>query len=184
MAPDDILTFWFEDAGPDRWYRKSDAFDSEIRARFEHFAIDQVARLQMTKTHKWEEVPESTLALIILTDQFSRNMYRGTVAAFAWDDLALAVATRMVDKGWDLKIDMGRRAFIYMPFMHSEDPDMQARCVYLADSRLEDGSTLHHAREHEKVIARFGRFPHRNDILGRESTLEEIAFLDSGGYAP
>ncbi len=111
-------------------------------------------------------------------------MYRDTPAAFAWDHLALAVAGRMVDKGWDVKIDQARRAFVYMPFMHAEDIKAQNECVRLVDARLNDSSTLHHAKEHRKVIDRFGRFPHRNDILGRHSTPEEISFLKSGGYAP
>ena len=111
-------------------------------------------------------------------------MYRGTKAAYAFDDKALAYAEVISDKGWDLKIDQSRRAFIYMPFMHSENLTAQNTCVRLVDSRLDDSNTLHHSIEHRKVIERFGRFPHRNDILGRESTPEEIAFLKNGGYTP
>jgi len=182
--PAQILAFWFEEAGAKRWYRKSDAFDSDIRARFEALALDQVALLQKSGEHPWEAEPDSTLALIILLDQFSRNMYRDTPAAFAWDAFALAAAEHMTAKGWDLKIALDRRAFIYMPYMHSEDMVFQDRCVYLVDSRLDDDSTLHHAKEHRKVIAKFGRFPHRNAILGRESTDAETTFLKSGGYSP
>lgn len=124
------------------------------------------------------------MALIIALDQFPRNIYRGTKAAFAFDEAALQHAKVMTDKGWDLKIDQSRRAFVYMPFMHTEDITAQDNCVRLMDARLDNANNLHHAKEHRKVIERFGRFPHRNAILGRESTAEEIAFLKSGGYAP
>lgn len=130
----------------------------------------------------WETTPDSYLAVIIVLDQFSRNMYRDTKAAFAWDDKALSLAQTMVDKGWDLKIAQDRRAFIYMPFMHAEDLSMQNECVRLVDSRLLDANTLHHAKEHRNVIKRFGRFPHRNAILGRSSSPEETLFLKNGGY--
>jgi len=132
----------------------------------------------------WETAPETMLALIIVLDQFSRNMYRGTKAAYAWDKLALGAAQRMVDKGWDLKIDHNRRAFIYMPFMHAEDLAAQNECVRLVDSRLSEADTLHHAKEHRKLIKRFGRFPHRNAVIGRPSTVEEKNFLKEGGYLP
>jgi len=179
--PEDILTFWFDAAGPKKWYNKSDAFDAEIRARFEAASVDMAAaRLQ--GAHPWEAEPDSTLALIIALDQFSRNMYRGTKAAFGWDPLSLKVAKDMTEKGWDLKVPQTRRAFAYMPFMHSENITDQDRCVALMDSRIDDASNLHHAKEHRKVIRKFSRFPHRNEILGRESTAEEIAFLKGGGY--
>ena len=111
-------------------------------------------------------------------------MYRGTRAAFAWDDKALNLAKTMVDKGWDIKTPQERRAFIYMPFMHAEDLEAQNMCVKLCDSRLDNASTLHHSIEHRKLIERFGRFPHRNSVLGRAPTNEEIAFLEGGGYSP
>lgn len=180
---DDILTFWFDEAGPERWYQKSDAFDAEIRARFEAAAIDMAAS-KLQGEHPWEAQPDSMLALIIALDQFPRKMYRGTKAAFAWDPLSLKTAKDMSEKGWDLKIPQDRRTFAYMPFMHSEDMTDQDRCVSLMDSRLDSESSLHHAKEHRKLIRKFGRFPHRNDILGRESTTEEISFLKNGGYAP
>lgn len=132
----------------------------------------------------WQSSPESSLALIIVLDQFPRNMYRGTKAAFAWDTKALAAAQAVIDKGWDLKTPQDRRAFIYMPFMHAEDLQAQNQCVSLVDSRLDDPSTLHHAKEHRKLIKRFGRFPHRNAVLGRKSTDAEMRFLNKGGYSP
>lgn len=183
-SPDqDILTFWFSEAGPKAWFTKSDAFDAKVRERFETRAIELAAKIT-SKPHKWEDRPESSLALIIALDQFPRNMYRDTSAAFAWDGRARRAAERMIAKGWDLKVAQDRRAFIYMPYMHSENLDDQNRCVELMDSRLEGDSNLRHAKSHRTLIEMFNRFPHRNKILGRESTLEEIEFLENGGYAP
>lgn len=181
---DDILTFWFETAGAEMWYKKSDAFDALIRAEFENTALELAGALSRSAPHSWEDRADGALALIIALDQFPRNMYRGTRAAFAWDALALNAAKRLVEKNHDLKIAQDRRAFIYMPYMHSEALADQDACVALVDQRLESENTLHHAREHRKVIARFGRFPHRNEILGRPSTAEEKKFLENGGYAP
>ena len=175
----DILTFWFDEAGPKKWFQRSDAFDAEIRRRFEETSLSL-----STDSQGWQSSPESSLALIIALDQFPRNMYRGTTASFAFDAKALSYAQAMTDKGWDLKIDQSRRAFAYMPFMHAEDISFQNECVRLMDMRLDNENNLHHAKEHRKVIKRFGRFPHRNAILGRESTPEEITFLKNGGYAP
>mgnify|MGYP000580846544 FL=1 len=184
MTPDQhILSFWFTQSGPKKWYAKSDAFDAEIRAKFESMAIDLAAKTS-PGPHPWEDRPESSLSLIIALDQFPRNMYRDTPAAFAWDERARLAAGRMIDKGWDLKISQDRRAFIYMPYMHSEDLDDQNHCVALIDSRLDSESSLHHAKAHRALIEQFGRFPHRNKILGRESTPAEIQFLADGGYAP
>lgn len=179
ITPDDILTFWFDEAGPKRWFQQSDAFDATVRMRFE----ERTLRLA-TDIETWGETPEGSLALLICLDQFPRNMYRGTKAAFAFDEKALSYAELMTDKGWDLKIDQSRRSFVYMPFMHAENITAQNQCVRLMDMRLDDASNLHHAKEHRKIIERFGRFPHRNEILGRDSTAEEIAFLKNGGYTP
>lgn len=180
----DILNFWFVESGPSDWFKKSDAFDSEIRARFEAQAIDLAADLILSAPHSFEEAPDSALALIIALDQFPRNMYRGSKAMFSWDSLALGAAKRCVEKGFDFKISQDRRAFIYMPYMHSENPDDQKRCVELCDARLSGEDTLRHAKAHCALIEQFGRFPHRNAILGRQSTPEEILFLEQGGYAP
>ena len=179
MTADDVLLFWFEEAGPKKWYKKSDAFDALIRQRFEETVLSLA-----TDVAGWDKTPNNLLALIIALDQFPRNIYRETTAAFAFDDRALGHTKTMTHKGWDLKIDQSRRAFAYMPLMHAEDMAAQNECVRLMDMRLDNENNLHHAKEHRKVIERFGRFPHRNAILGRESTAEEIAFLKSGGYAP
>jgi uncharacterized protein (DUF924 family) len=184
ISPSDILRFWFSETDKKHWFNATDAFDAEIRNRFEVSAMAAASSLLDTTPHGWEASIESSLALILMLDQFPRNMYRGTPGAFAWDSLAVAVAGRMVDKSWDLKTAQERRAFIYMPFMHSEDLAVQDKCVALCDARLEDESTLFHAKAHRKLILEFGRFPHRNKVLGRDSTPAEKAFLDAGGYSP
>lgn len=183
-SPEDILSFWFDEAGPSAWYKKSDEFDARVRSGFEETAIALAGDLSLRAPHQWENAPTSALALIIALDQFPRNMYRRTKAAFAWDTLALSAAKRLVAKNHDLRITLGQREFIYMPYMHSENLSDQDSCISLVDQRLENDSTLHHAREHRKVIAKFGRFPHRNKSLGRISTVAESAFLNTGGYAP
>ena len=173
------MRFWFEETGAKYWYNASDAFDADIRVRFEGAAINLAAG-----GHDWEQTPQDMLAKIIALDQFPRNMYRGTTAAFAWDKKALALAKAMSEKGWDLKISQDKRAFIYMPFMHAEDLEAQNICVDMCDSGLDNPDTLHHAIEHRKLIKRFGRFPHRNAVLGRKNTDAEKAFLEGGGYQP
>ena len=183
-SPDDILQFWFEEAGPSAWYKKSDDFDARIRSEFEDTAVELAGDLARSAPHQWENEAHTALALIIALDQFPRNMYRGNKAAFAWDGYALGAAKRLVARNHDLKIPLGRREFIFMPYMHSENLADQESCVVLTDQRLENESTLHHAREHLKVITKFSRFPHRNKILGRISTPAETSFLNSGGYSP
>lgn len=177
-----ILDFWFSEPAKKRWFRSTDAFDATIRIDFETMAIalagDQVLR------KSWEtEAPDAHLALLIILDQFPRNMYRDTLGMYAWDGLALASAKRLVKKGEDLQLSQVQRPFAYMPFMHSENLDDQAICVELCDGRLEDENTLKSAITHHDIIKRFGRFPHRNSILGREMTQDEKMFLDNGGFS-
>ena len=181
--PEDILHFWFVEKGPQFWWKKSDAFDAEIRERFEADAIHIASRMS-TSPHHWEFRSEHSLALIILLDQFPRNMYRDTPAAFAWDDYAIGAAKRMVDKNWDMSVPLIQRQFAYMPYMHSEHIDDQDTCVSLFESRLNDEGSVFHAQKHRDMIVQFGRFPHRNTILGRENTIAEQEYLDSGGYTP
>lgn len=184
VQAEDILDFWFEQAGPAKWYAKSDAFDADIRARFEEFSIGAAARIKRQGTHKWLEAPDSALALIIALDQFPRNMYRDNKGAFAWDAYALSSSKNAIELGHDFKTGQDRRAFFYMPFMHAEDLAMQDECVRLMDMRIDNEANLFHAKAHRKLIADFGRFPHRNKILGRESTQAETEFLAQGGYTP
>ena len=178
-----VLKFWFEEIDPKLHFSPSPAFDAEIRARFEMMANKAAAKL-LNHEHPAENTPTGSLALIILLDQFPRNMYRGTKAAFAWDPLALGLAKRAVKKGHDLRTTIERRSFYYMPFMHSENLEDQNSCVKLVDQRLEDDNTLFHAKAHRKLIKQFGRFPHRNDVLGRESETDELTYLKDGGYTP
>lgn len=175
----EILAFWFDESGPEKWFKTADNFDAEIRRRFEMRAAN-LAGQNRVKPQSADEA----LAMILCLDQFPRNMYRGTPAAFAWDAKALACAEHMTAMGWDLLLPQDRRAFVYMPYMHAEDLAMQAKCVDLVDRRLDNENTLFHANAHMKLIEKFGRFPHRNNILGRASTQEEIRFLADGGYKP
>ncbi|MEE9348392.1 MAG: DUF924 family protein [Robiginitomaculum sp.] len=178
----EVLKFWFEEAGPARWFAQSDSFDALIRARFEDAAMDCAAALMGNRPHAWEAEPDSALALIIMLDQFPRNMYRGTKAMFAWDALALGAAGRAIGAGHDYKTAQGRRVFIYLPYMHSENISDQNLSVEYVDGRINSEAGLHHAKQHRRMIERFGRFCHRNEVLGRKSTPEEIAYLKGGNY--
>lgn len=171
-----IVTFWRE-AGYNRWFGRDDAFDAEIGARFG--ALQQQA--SRGELAHWEATPEGALALIILLDQFSRNLYRGSAAAFANDPHARDIAERALERGYHLSVEPTMQAFFFLPFMHSENLSDQERCVALY-AAAGDERSLPFAREHRDIIARFGRFPHRNPVLGRATTAEEQAFLDSGGF--
>src|SRR5215469_13154716 len=177
MKPADVVTFWLR-AGPKAWFRKSKAFDAEIRQRFEtlHYAA---ARGELDG---WAETSEGALALLLLLDQFPRNLFRGSPHAFATDPLALNVARRAVERGFDRQVDPDLRQFFYLPFEHSERLEDQDRSVALC-AASGDAELLKWANLHRDIIARFGRFPHRNASLGRDTTPEERAFLNSGGFA-
>lgn len=177
ISPAGILAFW-RGAGRERWYKHSDAFDAEVRRRF--LALWQKAAAGDLAA--WEASDEGALALVIVLDQFPRNMFRGTPEAFASDALARDVARRAIDRGADHRVDPVLLEFLYVPFMHSEHLSDQLHCVALFQSSP-NTENLKYAREHADIIHRFGRFPHRNRLLGRESTEEEQAFLDSGGFA-
>ena len=172
-----ILDFW-RDAGPENWFVKDDAFDAEIRRHF----LAEVEAAARGELSAWEETPEGVYALLLLLDQFPRNLYRGSPQAFAADPLALAVAERAIARGFDRAFENPERRFIYMPFMHSEDLADQQRCVALCEA-AEDPEGVHHAVVHRDIIRDFGRFPHRNPVLGRQSSAEERRFLDDGGFS-
>ena len=177
VTPAGILAFWRE-AGRDSWYKRNDAFDADVRRRF--LALWQGAAAgQLTA---WEESDDGALALVIVLDQFPRNMFRGTPEAFSSDALAREVARRAINRGADRRIDPILLEFLYMPFMHSEHLPDQLHCVALFQNS-DNAENLKFAREHADIIRRFGRFPHRNRLLGRDTTAEEQAFLDSGGFA-
>lgn len=183
LEPEDVLDFWFETAGPKRWFNASAAFDAEVRRRFGP-ACHALREAGSVSDHPWLVEPESALALVILLDQMPRNIWRGSNAAFSLDPQARQAADAMLAAGFDWALDEDRRSFVYMPFMHSEDIEDQALCIALCEDRLSEGGTARHARAHRDLIARFARFPHRNAALGRASTPQEIAFLEGGGYAP
>ena len=175
---DRIIGFWREAGEKDLWFRKDEAFDGIFRERFMHLHHAAARR----ELDAWADSPEGLLALLILLDQFPRNMFRSTPAAFGTDDLALSIARRALDQKFDIELDDDARGFLYMPFMHSEVAADQERCVDLFRS-LPNEEGLKYAIEHRDIIAKFGRFPHRNRILARESTEAEKEFLKShAGY--
>jgi len=178
--PDEILAYWLDEVGPQGWYRADAALDQEIRDKFEYAWLDA----QNGACGLWMTYASGSLAYLILMDQFSRNMFRGTGQAFASDRAARAVAKVAIKKGWDMQIDEPARQFFYMPLMHSENLCDQDRCVRLMKERLHEtgAENLLHARAHREVIRRFGRFPTRNRALRRETTEAERKFIENGGY--
>jgi uncharacterized protein (DUF924 family) len=173
----DVLAFWRQ-AGADRWYTRDDAFDAEISNRY----LDLWRKAAAGELSTWEESDGGALALIIVLDQFPRNMFRGDPKTYACDATARDVANRAIARGADLRVADDLREFFYLPFMHSEHLPDQQRCVDLF--RKEGGAdNLRYAEDHAAIIRRFGRFPHRNHILGRATTAEEQAFLDEGGFS-
>ena len=176
VTPHDVLAFW-RAAGPDKWFTKDAAFDEAIRARFLATYEAGAARAL-----PWDDTAEGALALLIVLAQFPRNMFRRSARAFAADPLAREVATRAIARGFDLAIPVAERGFFYLPFEHSETLADQDRCVALNRARG-DADGLKWAELHADIIRRFGRFPHRNAVLGRATTPEEQAFLDGGGFA-
>ena len=177
-TPQSIILFW-TDAGAEAWFTQSDAFDAAIRERFE-VAHHIAARGGLSG---WVETAEGALALLLLTDQFPRNLWRGSAHAFATDPLARAVARDALTRGHHRATTLELRPFFRLPFSHSEDPDDQATGVVLAEAIERDGGeSARWARHHQEIIDRFGRFPHRNAVLGRRLTPDEQAFLDEGGF--
>lgn len=175
-SPDSVLAFWRE-AGPDKWFAKDPAFDEAIRDRF--LATYEAAAAG--RLSDWEASPETALALVIVLDQFPRNMFRGQSRIYAADPLARAVADRAIVRGFDRAFAPAERQFFYLPFEHSEDLADQERSCALHRA-AGDAESLKWAEHHADIIRRFGRFPHRNAILGRTTTPEEQAFLDGGGF--
>lgn len=173
---DNILRFWFETLQPKDWFVKSDQVDADIRTNF----LDMYHDALNGRLDAWEENPDGVLALIILLDQFPRNMFRDTAKMYQSDQQAIVVARRAIDAGLDKDVPDARRIFLYLPFEHSEQIEDQDYCYDLVET-LSDKSYLPYAESHRRVIRRFGRFPHRNDILGRVSTPEELAFLKEEG---
>lgn len=180
-VPNDVVHFWTQ-AGPKKWFAKNQAFDQAIRLKFEptHFAAAR------GEYDAWRATAEGSLALLILLDQFPRNLFRASAHAFATDPLARQIARAATQADFDLALDPTLRPFIYLPFEHSEDLADQYLSVRLCEAhrdRTGDAETLKWATIHRDIITRFGRFPHRNKALGRETTAEEQGFLDEGGFA-
>jgi uncharacterized protein (DUF924 family) len=173
---EDVTAFW-RNAGPEKWFAKNDAFDAEFRERLHdtHFAA---ARRELDH---WSETTEGTLALMIVLDQFPRNCFRGTGHMYATDPLARHFALKALAEGQDQQVDGKPRAFFYLPLSHSENLEHQEEAVRRNEVFSEEFAK--HARGHRDIVARFGRFPHRNRILCRETTAEEQAFLDEGGFS-
>ncbi|MFZ0266458.1 DUF924 family protein [Caulobacter sp.] len=179
--PQDVLSFWTA-AGPDKWFAKSDAFDDAIRLKFEpvHLAAAR------GKYDAWTAEADGALALLILLDQFPRNLYRDSGHAFATDGKARAIAAAAVAAGHDKAVAPALRPFFYLPYEHSESLADQETSIALFEGLLKDtgdADSLKWAIAHRDIIARFGRFPHRNRCLGRTTTAAEQAFLDEGGFA-
>lgn len=176
--PVTVLDFWLGTVGPEGWYTADDGTDAEITAQFGN--LWKVAR--DGGLDHWAEGSAGTLAFLILTDQFPRNMFRGLPDAFATDPIARNAARLAIARGWDVAVPEPERQFFYLPFEHSEDPADQDLAVQYMSARMSGESGALHARAHQEIIRRFGRFPFRNAALGRKSTPEERAFIDDGGY--
>ncbi|WP_119154607.1 DUF924 family protein [Caldimonas tepidiphila] len=185
-----VLDFWFgapQDAlfGQPRreWFLKDPAFDARVRERFGPLIDAAIAG----ELRPWAATPQGALALLLLLDQFTRNVHRGTPRAFAGDAQALEVARAVVERGWDRQLRPVQRWFVYLPFEHAEDPEAQRSAVALFEALAREApgdgveEALDYARRHLAVIERFGRFPHRNEILGRATTAEEARFLEQPG---
>lgn len=192
---EEVLDFWFGELDEEgrtepevskRWFQKSDAFDEEIRSRFE----GRYEEIAAGDHREWLRSPRGRLAYVIVLDQFSRNMFRDTPKMYALDERALQVALEGIEVGEDQELAFAERPFLYMALMHSESLKIQERCVELfegfrdelqGEKREKIEYNLQYAIAHLEIVARFGRFPHRNEILGRESTPEELAFLKEPG---
>ena len=172
----EVLAFWRE-AGPARWFEKDEAFDEEFRRRF----LDAHLSAARRERDGWLATPDGALALMVLLDQFPRNAFRGTPHMYATDPLARLLAGRAIAAGLYERIEPELRLFLYLPFSHSEDLADQRRAVDLG--RRLGAEYEKHARGHHDIVARFGRFPHRNSLLCRETISDEQVFLDRGGFA-
>ena len=178
--PVEVLDYWVGELGEDGWFDGGSDLDAEIRLRFG----DLWQAAHDGGLEHWVDGVAGTLAYVVLCDQMSRNMHRGAPQAFSTDVQARAAARKALAEGWDLGAPEPERMFFYLPFEHSEDPADQELSVALMTERLPlDPAMTLHARAHQMIIARFGRFPYRNAALGRDNTAEEAAFLNEGGYA-
>ena len=172
----DVVRFWLEETAPEKWFQKDAALDAAVRGRFAHTH----ALVTGLPDDDCLRDAQTAVAAVIVLDQFSRNMFRGTARAFASDAQALRLAEAAIARGFDRALSEPGRLFFYLPFEHAEDAAAQARCVALM-ARLADPGLVKWAHAHKAIIDRFGRFPHRNAILGRTSTADELEFLTRPG---
>lgn len=176
---DDIINFWFEEAGPEKWYKKDDNFDLLIAERFE-LIIEKAVSGEFVE---WQTSPRGCLALCILLDQFPRNIYRNSARSFAYDAKAREIAFIALDQEFDRSEDLSpeARTFLCLPFEHHENLSSQYLCLTIAEERIGLNRFTDYAKKHLEIIKRFGRFPHRNVILERKNTFEESKFLEQPG---
>lgn len=180
VTPEEVLSYWVDEVGPKGWYSGVEELDAQVRERF----LETWNAAQAGSCGLWLTSPVGTLGYIVLTDQLPRNMHRGKAEAFASDKSARAAAKIAIDRDWDMRIAEPVRQFFYMPLMHSENLIDQDRCVRLMACRMPEtgADNLRHARAHRYVIRKFGRFPYRNEALGRTTTAAEQAWMKDGGY--
>lgn len=176
-GPGEVVTFW-QQAGPDLWFKKDETFDRQLEDRF----LKTHDEASAGALDHWSDDADGSLALILVLDQFSRNLFRNSPRAFAQDHKALAIARRAVERGDDRQFDTDMRCFFYMPFEHSECLGDQHLCVSLVH-QLNNDNYLQYAKLHRDIIQRFGRFPHRNVVLGRHTSPAEQAYLDADGFS-
>jgi len=179
ITPEEIISFWQDEVGPDGWYKNDPALDQEIRDRFLDFWHDARAGLY----DSWSGNAKGTLALLIAIDQFPRNMFRGSGDSFATDHKARCIAKRAIFMEFDRKYDAPMRQFFYLPLMHSEVLADQDTCMRMFTLNMTGEDRLLHPRAHRAVIRKFGRFPYRNKAMGRASTPAELDYVAAGGYA-
>lgn len=176
VNPQEVIKFWFEETLPKFWFTKNDQFDQLIKKRFEPIYL-AATRCEL---YHWRETPEGRLAEIIVLDQFSRNMYRNSAVAFSFDCLAVALCQESISSGDDQRLDVQKRKFLYMPLMHSESLIVHDQAMQVfSQPGLEDN--YEYEVKHKVIIEKFGRYPHRNEVLNRDSTPEEIEFLKQPG---
>lgn len=171
-----VVDFW-RDAGPERWFKKDESFDHTFKESFLGLHMAAARR----ELDAWQSSAYGSLALLILLDQLPRNAFRGTGHMYATDPLARYYAHRLIQAGRDAEIEAGMRVFCYLPLSHSEDREDQRQAVALNQPLGQPW--LYHAEDHQRIVERFGRFPHRNPLLGRDTTADEQVFLDQGGFA-
>jgi len=176
VTAQDVVSFWF-DAGPKKWFTTDDAFDASIEEQF----ASTVEAAGTGMLDDWQATPLGSLALVLLLDQFTRNLNRGKPETWKYDAKALSISMNAIAAGQDMELPAVQRRFFYMPYMHAEDVGAQALSVKYS-ARTEDEDHSKYARHHMDIVARFGRFPHRNTVLGRSSTKEELAYLADGGF--